>query len=88
MFIENVADHEGQRPEGARPEFEEGAVQQVEGEQGQWGGPEFRVWPGVSLAGVCVGRRVSGGSGGHLGVRVCPGSSGTRMSLARDSCGS
>lgn len=82
-----MAGHEGQRLKGARPEFEEGSVQQVEGKQ-EWKGSEFRVWPGVSLADACVGLHVSGGSGGHLGFRVTPGSSGTHMSLARGSCGS
>lgn len=49
MFIENVgflADHEGQRLMGARPEFEEGSVKPVEGKQ---------KWKGVGLQGSAWG---------------------------------
>lgn len=44
--------------------------------------------PEISLADVCAGLCVSGGSGGRLGLRVTLGSSGTHMSLAHGSCGS
>lgn len=83
-----MAGHEGQRLKGARPEFKEGSVQQVRMGGQEWKGSEFGVRSGVSLEDACVGLRASGGSAGHLAFRVTLGSSGTRMSLVRGSCGS
>lgn len=54
----------------------------------EWLGLEFSVRPGVSLADVCEGPCVSGGSGEHPGYHVSLGSSGTHMSLGHGSCGS
>jgi len=90
VCIENVgfmAGHEGQRLKVARPEFEEGSVQQAAWRQ-EWKGSEFRGRPGVSPADACAGLCASGGTGGRLRSRVTLGSSGTYMSLERGSYGS
>lgn len=55
---------------------------------GQTGDEErFMVRPRVSLADVYASRCASGASAGRLGVRICLGSFGIRMSPARGSCG-
>lgn len=88
MFIEKelMADREGQRLKGARPEFN-GLSSKWKGKQ-EWKGSEFMVEPRVSQADAYVGPRESDESGGHRGFRVTLGSSGIHTSLARGSCGS
>lgn len=82
-----MADCDGHRLKGARPEFEEELVQQEEAGQDQRES-KFKVCSGVSLTDVCVSLHESGQSDGHPGARVCLCSSGTHISLAHGSCGS